>query len=274
MIVVTGASGALGRLVLDRLLALGPAGRVAAAVRRPAALDGHAARGVDVRRADYGEPASLREAFAGAERVLLISSPELAAERRTAHHRAVAEAARAAGVRRLVYTSFLGADTAADGLTEAHHATELLLRESGLATTVLRNPFYTEGFVTAELLRTALATGTLAATTGGRVLNTATRADLAQAAARVLVEDGHEGAAYDLTGAGWTHPELAALLPGVAHREADPAEEPPGVRRFLNSLARSGALERRTADLALLLGRPATPLADTVHALLAAPEES
>ncbi|MER7707782.1 NAD(P)H-binding protein [Kitasatospora sp. NPDC097605] len=273
MIVVTGASGALGRLVLDRLLALGPPGRVAAAVRRPAALDAHAARGVAVRRADYDEPASLRAAFAGAERVLLVSSPELAPERRIQHHRAVVEAARAAGVGRLVYTSFLGADTAPDGLTEAHHATELLLILSGLATTVVRNPFYTEGFVTPELLRGALATGVLATTTGGRGLNTATRADLAEAAARVLVEEGHDGAAYDLTGARWTHPELAALLPGVTHRDADPAEEPPGVPRFLNSLVRAGALERRTADLGRLLGRPATPLADTVRALLAAPLE-
>ncbi|TDC74325.1 NAD(P)H-binding protein [Streptomyces hainanensis] len=271
MIVVSAASGAFGRLVVDGLLARVPADRVAAAVRDPARVADLAARGVRVRHGDYDDPAGLRAAFAGADRLLLISSPELDPARRAAQHRAAIEAARDAGVGSLAYTSFLGADTRPDGVTAAHHATEGLLRASGLPHTLLRHPFYSEAFLNPGL-RAAVAAGELPDGTGGRRLNTAFRRDLAEAAVRVLTEDHHLGRAYDFTGEPWTHPRLAATLSRlagtpVAHRPR--AERAPGPQGWLEEQARSGALERVTDDLERVLGRPPTTLDEAVAGILA-----
>ncbi|MEU4876029.1 NAD(P)H-binding protein [Streptomyces sp. NPDC021608] len=273
MIVVSAASGAFGRLVVDRLLEGGAAGRVVAAVRRPEKAVDLAARGVTVRHGDYDDPATLRTAFAGADRLLLISSPELDTARRTAQHRAAVDAARAAGVGSLVYTSFLGADTRAEGLTAAHHATERALAASGLPHTVLRHPFYTEAFVHPGL-RDAVAAGELADGTAGRGLNTALRGDLAEAAARVLTEDAHLGRAYDFTGNLWDHHELAEALSRVFGRPVvrrDRADRAPGARGWLEEQVRAGALERQTDDLRHVLGRPPTSLDAAVAALLGHP---
>lgn len=140
MIVVTAASGALGRLVVGRLLGRCPADRIVAAVRDPGGCADLAARGITVRLGDYDDPSTLRTAFRGADRLLLISSPELDPDRRVGQHRNAVDAARAAGVGSVIYTSFLGADTQADGFTAAHHATERLLAACGLPHTVLRHP--------------------------------------------------------------------------------------------------------------------------------------
>ncbi|WP_344400165.1 NAD(P)H-binding protein, partial [Promicromonospora sukumoe] len=175
MIVVSAASGALGRLVVAELLAAVPAGQVVAAVRDPGRAADLAAQGVQVRRGDYDDAASLGDAFDGADRLLLISSPELDTARRTAQHLAAIEAADAAGVERIVYTSFLGADRAGDGMNAAHHATERALVASGPGHTVLRHPFYSDAFVNAGL-RSAVDSGRLVSATGGRGLNTASRA--------------------------------------------------------------------------------------------------
>ncbi|MDX6740776.1 NAD(P)H-binding protein [Actinocorallia sp. A-T 12471] len=268
MIVVSAAGGALGRLVLDGLAAAAPGAEVVAAVRDPAKA---ADLGVTVRRGDYDDPASLRTAFAGADRLLLISSPELDGARRIAQHRAAVEAAREVGVGSIVYTSFLGAGTQATGLTEAHYATERLIEDSELAFTFLRNPFYSEAFLNPSLLE-AVKTGELPHGTEGRGLNTAFRRDLADAAVRVLTSDGHAGRAYDLTGPLWTYPELAAALSAASESEvtAVPRTSPaPGAFAFLETLARSGALELQTPDLASLLPRPARSAAEYAASLFA-----
>ncbi|MFI6921939.1 NAD(P)H-binding protein [Nonomuraea spiralis] len=241
MIVISAASGALGRLVIDRLRTRAD---VVAAVRDPA----RAPEGVPVRRGDYDDPASLRTAFEGAARLLLISSPELDPARRTAHHLAAIAAAVDVGVGAVAYTSFLDADTVATGMTEAHHATEQALMRSGLPYTVLRHPFYSDAFVP------RVTDGVLAGSTGGRGLNTAFRSDLAEVAADVLTGEGHEGRSYDLTGPLWTHPQLAEAL-GVPYREVPDAA--PGPMAWLNARIRTGALERQTPDLERLLGHPA-----------------
>ncbi|MER5582714.1 NAD(P)H-binding protein [Streptomyces asoensis] len=269
MIVVSAASGAFGRLVVGRLLDLVPADRVGVAVRDPGKVPDLAARGVHVRLGDYDDPATLRTAFEGADRLLLISSPELDPSRRTVQHRAALDAARAGGVGSVVYTSFLGADTQADGMTAAHHATERELASGGLPHTLLRHPFYSEAFLHSGL-RAAVASGELADGTGGRGINTASRGDLAEAAARVLTEDHHVGRAYDFTGVLWTYDELADTLSGVSgrpvvRRERDPA---PGAQGWLETQVRSGALERQTDDLQRVLGHPPTGLAQTVTAIL------
>ncbi|MFI9006140.1 NAD(P)H-binding protein [Actinosynnema sp. NPDC053489] len=268
MIVVSAATGALGRLVLDRLLERCPADRLVAAVRDPDKAADLAARGIGVRPGDYDDPAGLRAAFAGADRLLLISSPELDPVRRVAQHLNAVDAARDAGVGVLAYTSFLDADTRADGVTAAHHATERALRESGLPHVLLRHPFYSEAFLHPGL-RDAVATGELADGTGGRALNTASRADLAEAAARVLTEDHHTGNAYDFTGDPWTYDEPARELTrasgvtvGLRPRRAG------GALGWLEAQVEAGHLERGTDDLARVLGRRPTSLRQAVTALL------
>ncbi|KXK58393.1 NmrA family transcriptional regulator [Micromonospora rosaria] len=270
--IVTGASGALGSLVVDELLRRVPAERVVAVTRVPARLTALTGRGVTVRHGDYDDPASLRSAFRGASRLLLVSSPELDPARRSAQHRAAVDAARHVAVGAVAYTSFLGADTDATGLTEAHHATERAIEASGLPYTLLRHPFYSDAFLDAGL-RAAVAAGEVTSSTGGQGLNTALRRDLAEAAAVVLTGAGHLGRGYDLTGPLWTYPELAAVLTAltgtpVRHREV-PAQ--PGAMGWLHGLARSGALRRQTGDLAGLLGRAPVPLRQAVAEALAHP---
>ncbi|MFI6798740.1 NAD(P)H-binding protein [Streptosporangium canum] len=270
MIVVSAASGALGRLVVEQLLTRVPAGEVVAAVRDPGAAADLATRGVQVRRGDYDDPASLREAFGGAGRLLLISSPELDPARRLAQHLAAIDAAGIAGVGALAYTSFLGAGSDGTGVTEAHHATEKAILGSGLPYTMLRHPYYSEAFLNSGL-RAAVASGELTDATGGRGLNTASRADLAEAAANVLTGDGHLGRGYDFTGPLWTYPQLARTLAEVsgvpvAHREGP--DDASGALRWLNGQVRAGALETQTGDLREVLGRPAMTLRQAVTAAL------
>ncbi|MET8156827.1 NAD(P)H-binding protein [Sphaerisporangium sp. NPDC005289] len=241
MIAVSAASGALGRLVIDHLR---PRSEVTAVVRDP----GRAPEGVPVRRGDYDDPASLREAFKGVTRLLLISSPELDPVRRIRQHLAAVAAAEEAGVDAVAFTSFLGAGTVATGMTEAYHATEQAIRASGLAYTILRHPFYSDAFVP------RVTNGEITGSTGGRGLNTAFRSDLAEAAANVLTGEGHLGRAYDFTGPLWSHPEVAEAA-GVPYREVPDAG--PGPMSWINAQVRAGALELQTADLERVLGRPA-----------------
>ncbi|GIF75137.1 NAD(P)H-binding protein [Asanoa siamensis] len=268
MIVICAASGALGRLVVEELRGRA---RVVAVVRDPAKL---ADAGVEVRHGDYDDPASLGPALRGAERVLLISSPDLDTERRVRQHRAVLDAAVANGVGGIAYTSFLGADRDGAGMNAAHHRTERAIADSGLPHTILRHPFYTDAFVEAGL-RAAVADGLLRSDTGGRGLNTATRADLAAAAAAVLTDDAHLGRAYDLTGPLWTYPRLAEVLTEVTGRPTKHLDEPvAGPMGFLMGLARAGALERQTDDLRTVLGRDPEPLRRTVERALQPPARS
>ncbi|MBB2915303.1 NAD(P)H dehydrogenase (quinone) [Streptosporangium becharense] len=241
MIVISAASGALGRLVVDNLRART---EVVAVVRDL----GRAPEGVPARHGDYDDPASLRAAFDGASRLLLISSPELDPSRKTRQHLAAVAAAEAVGVGAIAFTSFLGAGTVATGMTEAYHATEQAILDSGLPYTMLRHPFYSDAFVP------RISGGELTGSTGGRGLNTAFRSDLAEAAANVLVGEGHLGRAYDFTGPLWSHPEVAAAL-GVTYREVP--DTGPGPMSWINGLVRAGALEQQTPDLERVLGRPA-----------------
>ncbi|TQS27965.1 NmrA family transcriptional regulator [Microbispora sp. KK1-11] len=238
---MSAASGALGRLVIEHLRTRT---EVVAAVRDP----GRAPEGVPARRGDYDDPASLREAFDGATRLLLISSPELDTARRIGQHLNAVTAAKEAGVGAVVFTSFLGAGTGATGMTEAYHATEQAVIRSGLPHTFLRHPFYSDAFVP------RVVEGEITSSTGGRGLNTAFRSDLAEAAANVLTGEGHLGRAYDFTGPLWSYPEVAEAL-GVPYREVPDAG--PGPMSWINAQVRAGMLEQRTDDLERVLGRPA-----------------
>ena len=184
MIVVTAATGQFGRLVVDQLLNRVPVDELAIAVRNPATADDLADRGVQVRYADYDEPESLVSAFRGADRLLFISSPDAA---RLVQHRNVVAAAGEAGVGMLAYTSGLGADMVPEDtpILGDHRVTEQAIKQSGVPYVMLRHPLYTELFINAGL-KSAIEAGELTSSTGGRGMNTASRADLAEAAAAVL----------------------------------------------------------------------------------------
>ena len=196
-IVITGASGQLGRLTAELVLARVPASEVTLTTRRPEALSDFAGRGARVRQADFDRPETLAEAFAGGKRLLLISADVVG--RRVAQHRAAIEAAGEAGVRHVAYTSYLNpVEENPAVITPDHRDTEAALRESGLAWTALRNAFYAEYQIPAGAQ--AIATGQLVHNNGEGKTAYVSREDCAAAAAAVLTTEGHEGRAYDITG--------------------------------------------------------------------------
>ncbi|MFD7828262.1 SDR family oxidoreductase [Kitasatospora sp. NPDC059803] len=282
MYVVTGATGQLGRLVVEGLLAAVPASEVAVAVRSAEKAADLAARGVAVRVVDYDDPASLAGAFAAGDRVLLISGSEVG--RRIPQHRAVVDAARAAGVALFAYTSAPGAATFR--LADEHKATEELIRASGLPSVLLRNGWYTENYLGGAA--GTVARGVVLGSAGDGRVATAPRKDYADAAVAVLLGEGHEGRVYELSGdAAWSLAELAAelaLVSGqpVAHQDVAPAEHlaalvgaglPEGFAEVLvdvdAGIAR-GELAGTPGDLARLIGRPTVPLAESVRTALQA----
>lgn len=196
MIVVTGATGKLGRLVVDALLKRVPANSIVAAVRSPNKASDLAKNGITVRHADYDEQASLTQAFAGAEKVLLISSNEIG--RRLEQHQAVVKAALEARVDFLAYTSVLRADTSGLGLAAEHKGTEATIAASGLPYAFLRNGWYIENYT--ENLGPALAQGALYGCAGEGRIAAATRADFAEATAQVLTRPEGENRVYELGG--------------------------------------------------------------------------
>ncbi|MEW5536131.1 SDR family oxidoreductase [Streptomyces cyaneofuscatus] len=283
-IVVTGATGELGRLVIDELLATVPAGEIVAVVRNKEKAAALAARGVELRIADYDHPETLAEAFRAGDRVLLISGSEVG--KRVAQHSAIVEAAKAAGVAQLAYTGTLGGPDADFLLADEHKATEQLILDSGLPYTFLRNGWYTENY-TANLAP-VLEHGAVVANAGEGRIASASRADYAAAAAAVVTGEGHLGKAYELSGdTAWSLAEYAALLsevtgkeitykevPAAAHQEIlVGAGLPEGFAAILTDVDEAiarGRLAGTSGDLARLTGRPTTPLATTVRAALAA----
>ncbi|MFJ9769774.1 SDR family oxidoreductase [Kitasatospora sp. NPDC101157] len=282
MYVVTGATGQLGRLVVEGLLAKVPASEVAIAVRSAGKAADLAARGVDVRVVDYDEPKSLAGAFAAGDRVLLISGSEVG--RRVPQHRAVVEAARTAGVALLAYTSILGAATFR--LADEHKATEELILASGLPYAFLRNGWYTENYL-GDAAGTVERGVVLGSAGDGRVA-TAPRRDYADAAVAVLLDGSEQNRAHELSGdVAWSLSELAAELAKasgrpVEHRDVTPAEHldvlvgaglPQGFAEALvdvdAGIAR-GELAGTPGELARLIGRPTVPLAKSVRAALGA----
>lgn len=283
MIVVTGANGQLGQLVIQSLLRSVPASQIVAAVRQPAKASALAALGVQVREADYNRPDTLDAAFAGADKVLLISSSEVG--QRQPQHQNVIDAAVRAGVKLLAYTSLLRADTSPLALAAEHVATEHALKASGLPHVLLRNGWYTENYLAS--LPAALAHGALIGSAGEGRIASAARADYADAAAAVLTLPDQAGKVYELAGdSAYTLAELAAELslatgktiPYVNLPEADykgalvqaglPA---PFAALLANSDtgAAQGGLYDAGGQLGRLIGRPTAALAPLLRASLA-----
>jgi NAD(P)H dehydrogenase (quinone) len=282
-IVVTGATGHLGRLAVEALVERGvPAADVVATGRRTETLTDLAERGVVVRTADYDDEASLEEALAGADRLLLVSGSEVG-QRVRQHGNAIA-AARAAGVGFIAYTSIAHADTSTLLLAEEHRATEQLLAEAGVPHALLRNSWYTENY-TAQL-PVYLEHG-IAGAAGDGAVSAATRADYAAAAAAVVATDGHAGAVYELGGAPFTMAELAQVVSAATGRTVTYTDLP--VEQYQRLLVAAGLPEPAAAvfadgdrgvaagellvegdDLARLLGRAPTSLPEAVAAAVAA----
>ncbi|MEC9432622.1 MAG: NAD(P)H-binding protein [Pseudomonadota bacterium] len=280
MIVVTAAAGQLGRLAIDALVARGvPAGEIVAGVRTPAKAADLAARGVQLREADYDRPDSLAAAFAGAEKLLLISSPEIG--RRAPQHRAAIAAAKAAGVGLVAYTSLLNAPTSPLMLAEEHRETEAALAASGLPAILLRNGWYAENH--APAIAAAPGLGAIHGAAGSGRIAAAARADYAEAAAAALIA-GAPGT-FELAGPGFDMAGLAEAVAAIAgtpvrYVDLSPADYataleanglPGPVAAMLadsDAGAAQGALDGSPEALEALIGRPATPLSATIKTAL------
>lgn len=285
MIAVTGSTGHFGRIVIDRLLERGvPAGQIVAVARNPAKAAGIAARGVQVRQADYSQPESLVAALQGVQKLLFVSGSE--AGQRIPQHRNVVDAARRAGVRLIAYTGILNADTTGMQLAAEHKATEEMIRASGIPFVLLRNSWYLENY-TGNLASTVEHGVLLGSADDGR-LNAATRADLAEAAAAVIAGEGHENQVYELGGdVAFTLPELAEVISRESGRPVEyrnlPEDAyaealigfglPEGFARVLADSDRGiarGELYTERGDLRRLISRATTTPTEAVAAALRA----
>jgi NAD(P)H dehydrogenase (quinone) len=284
-LLITGATGQLGRLVVEQLLTAGvPAGDIVATGRATDKIKDLADRGVQVRAVDFGDPAAVRTAVAGADRVLLVSAMEPGG--RVALHRNVIDAAREAGTGLVAYTSIVNAATTTIRLAADHQATEQLLRDSGVPYVLLRNSWYHENYT--ARLPAFLAQGTIPGSAGDGRISAAARADYAAAAVRVLTTDGHAGQAYELgSDEPFTLAQLAAEISEQSGKEiryvnlpeakyADVLKEhgAPGLMADMvaetDTAAARGALYTASGDLTALTGRPATTLTAAIGAALRA----
>jgi NAD(P)H dehydrogenase (quinone) len=282
MIVVTGATGHLGRLVIAALLKKVPASSIAAAVRNVEKAKDIAALGVHVRCADYNQPPAWDAALKGADKVLLISSSEVG--QRLKQHRAVIDAAKRAGVKLLAYTSVLRADTSLLGLAAEHKETEALIRASAVPFTLLRHGWYTENYTAG--IPGALAHGAVYGCAGEGRIASAARADYAEAAAAVLTGQNQAGRVYELAGdTAYTLAELAAEISRRSGKKIGYVDLPEA--EYKNVLVKAGfpdAVAAMLADsdtgiskgalfddghqLSKLIGRPTTSLAAAVAAAM------
>lgn len=276
-IAITGASGQLGRLVIERLRAKVPASDIVALVRTPSKA---ADLGVEVREADYTRPDSLDKALVGIDMLLMISGSEVG--QRLAQHRNVIEATKKAGVERVVYTSLLHAERSTLSLAPEHVETEALLKASGLSVTLLRNGWYTENYTAG--VGPAVANGALIGSAGQGRIASASRADFADAAVAVLTSAGHEGKTYELAGdSAYTLAELAAEISrqtgkNIPYKDLPPAEYTraltaagmpapwPEALPSIDVEAGKGALFDDSGVLSKLIGRLTTSLKDSVAA--------
>ena len=282
MIAITGATGQLGHLVLQNLLKTTAASQIVAIVRNPAKAEALSQQGIVVRQADYTDEAAFTAALQGVDKLLLISSSEVG--QRTPQHRNVIHAAKAAGVKFIAYTSLLHADKSPLGLHVEHVETEKMLADSGIPYALLRNGWYTENYLASA--PPALAHWVVFGAAADGKIASASRAEYAEDAARVIAEEGHAGKVYELAGdEAWTLSELAAALSKQSGKnvvyqnlsEADFAAAlksvglPAGLADMLADSdvgAAKGGLFDDSRTLSALIGRPTTPLAESIKGIL------
>jgi NAD(P)H dehydrogenase (quinone) len=282
MIVITGATGQLGQLVIKALLKKVPASSIVAAVRNVEKAKDIAALGVQVRHADYDKPDTWDAALQGADRVLLISSSEIG--QRARQHRAVIDAAKRAGVKLLAYTSVLHADTSPLGLAAEHRETEAMIRASGVPFVLLRHSWYTENYTAG--IPGALAHGAVYGCTGNGRIASATRADYAEGDVAALTADNQAGRIYEFAGdTSYTLTELAAEISRQSGKNIGYVNLPEA--EYKNVLIKAGLPEPVAAllsdsdtgvskgglfddshQLSKLIGRATTSLATAVAAVI------
>ncbi|MEI2265909.1 SDR family oxidoreductase [Erwinia sp. CGal63] len=283
MIAVTGATGQLGRLVIDALRKRVSAEEIVAVVRSPEKAADLAALGVQVRQGDYNQPQTLAGAFRGVEKVLLISSSEIG--QREAQHKAAIDAAKTAGVKLLAYTSLLHADSSPMGLGDEHRATEQALIASGLSWLILRNGWYSENY--AASIAPALAHGVFIGAAGEGKIASASRQDYAEAAAVVLTGETDANKVYELAGdTAYTLAQFTAEIAKASGKEVNYLNLPQadfaaalksaGLPEALAEMladsdagAAKGALYDDSRTLSKLIGRATTPWQEVVKAFVA-----
>lgn len=280
-IAITGATGQLGRIVIDKLKQKVAASDIVALVRTPEKAQ---SLGVSVRAADYAQPDTLDAALAGIDSLLLISSSEVG--QRVAQHANVIAAAKKAGVKHIVYTSLLHADVSPLNLAGEHLATETAIKASGLSYTIMRNGWYTENYTGS--VGAALANGAFIGSAGEGRISSASREDFAEAAVAILSSAGHVNVTYELAGdTAWTLKDLADELSrqtgkDIAYHNLPEAEYAAALHSFglpaeladaiasWDVGASQGALFDAGGELSRLIGRPTTPLATSVEQALKA----
>jgi len=281
-LIVTGASGHLGSLVVESLLERGVAPeQIVATGRRLDALVPFAARGVRTAELDYSRPETIDAVLSAGDTVLLVSGSEVG--QRAAQHQNVIDAAVRAGAARIVYTSAPHATTSELVLAPEHKATEEAILASGLPYTILRNNWYSENY--ADTIAQATATGFFIGSVGSGLVASASRKDYADAAAVALTSPDLAGSIFELSGdTAWDYTDLAAAISTVAGREVEyrdlsPEEQADALRGFgldegtigfvvaLDGNIRDGLLSETSGDLSRLIGRPTTPLVDGLRAL-------
>ncbi|HHE4679712.1 SDR family oxidoreductase [Proteus mirabilis] len=282
MIAITGATGLLGQHVIENLLQTVPANQIVAFARDVKKGSSLSQKGVLVRQADYNDKASLITALQGVDKLLLISSSEVG--KRTIQHRNVFEAAKSADVQFIAYTSILHADRSPLSLHVEHVETEKMLADSGISYTLLRNGWYTENYLAS--VPAAIEHGVFLGAAGDGKIASATRADYALAAARVISEEGHIGKVYELAGdEAWTLEQLAKELTKqsgkqVIYNNLSQADFVAALKtaglpdKLSNMLADSdigaskGGLFDDSHTLSKLIGRRTTTLAESIKAIL------
>lgn len=276
---ITGATGQLGNILVAKLKEKTNQENLVALVRTPAKA---AALGIDARAFDYSQPETLTESLKGIDTLMLISGSEVG--QRETQHRNVIEAAKTAGVQWIVYTSLLHADESSLSLAEEHLATEAMLKDSGIAYTILRNGWYTENYT--GTLKDSVKAGALIGSAGKGKISSASREDYAEAATVVLTTENHAGKVYELSGdTAYTLDDLAAEVSkqtGKDIKYQDLPEEkyaeilasfglPEGLAAAIagwDSGAGRNDLYDEGTTLSELIGRPTTPLAAVVKVAL------
>jgi NAD(P)H dehydrogenase (quinone) len=280
---ITGATGHLGRLVVAELLKIVPDAEIVALARDVAKASDLEAKGILIREANYNRPKTLKSALAGIDRMLLISGNEIG--RRVPQHKAVIDAAKEAGVRFIVYTSVLHADTSPLGVAEEHRQTEVLIKASGVPYVLLRNGWYTENYTAG--IPVALERGEILGSSGDGRIASATRADYAAAASAALsAPDTERSRTYELAGdEAFTLSEFAAELSlqcgkMIIYRDLSESDYkaalvsvglPDAMATLLarsSVVTKQGALFDNGRQLSRLIGRPTTPLRDALAVAL------
>jgi NAD(P)H dehydrogenase (quinone) len=281
-ILVTGATGKLGSKVVESLLKSVPASDLAVSVRKPEKAEGLRARGVEVRQGDFDRPQDLDAAFKGIDRLLIISA-DGDNETRIQQHANAVQAAERAGVKFIAYTSLANATESQNLMAPPHVATEAAIIKTGIPYSFLRNNWYLENEIGS--IQGAIAGAPWVTSAGAGKVGWALQQDYADAAAAVLVGNGHENTVYELSGPLLTQEELVSALGKVAGMEI-PVQQVSdeqyaeimkglGLPDFVVSIVvgiqesiRNGSLEVESNDFEKVLGRPVTPINEAMNQLV------